>query len=234
MSLGINLLPADKRVCSFNCVYCQYRKGGGRAVFPKFEELTASLETEFERLRASGTHVDWIMFSGNGEPTLHSDFNQIVPFVLGLRDALLPKTPVGILSNSSTCHQDDIARTLSALDGRFMKLDAGNLHAFHDVNRPVSMWSWGDVVTGLCKLPNITIQSMFVAGLVDNTSEADIADWVHAIECIAPEEVQVYTVDREPQEEGVLPVSNEKLAEISKRLYKTCGIWPTVFGYEAL
>jgi wyosine [tRNA(Phe)-imidazoG37] synthetase (radical SAM superfamily) len=174
------------------------------------------------------------MFSGNGEPTLHPKFDRIVPLVLNLRNSFFPKVPVGVLSNSSTCHRSDIAGALGMLDGRFMKLDAGNLHAFHDVNRPTSMWSWGDVVTGLCKLPKITIQSMFVTGAIDNTSDADITDWVHAIECIAPEEVQVYTVDREPQEEGVLPVSDEKLAEISKRLYKACGIWPTVFGHGAL
>ena len=217
-SLGINLLPAGFKVCSFDCVYCQYKDEPGKPKFPDFGEIYTQLSSDFERVRDGKIKVDWIMLSGNGEPTLHPEFSDIVESLLTLRDLYFPKTPIGILSNSSTCHKDDIRRALSMLDGRFMKLDAGSLYMFHDVNRPYTTLAWGDVIEGLCSLSDVTLQSMFVTGKVDNTDEKAVDDWIEAVQCIRPVEVQIYTIDRKPQETGILPVDEEKLKAISEKL----------------
>ena len=139
--------------------------------------------------------------------------------------------PLGILSNSSTCYKDDIRRVLSMLDGRFMKLDAGSLYVFHDVNRPYTALAWGDVIEGLCSLPDVTLQSMFVTGEVDNTDEKAVNDWIEAVKCIRPLEVQIYTVDRAPQEAGILPVDEEKLKAISNRLKTKTNVPSAVYYY---
>ncbi|GEM_PF-4419938 len=148
------------------------------------------------------------------------------------RDLHFPKVPLGILSNSSTCHKEEIRNALSKLDGRFMKLDAGSLYIFHDINRPFTTLLWGDVVEGLCKLPKVTIQSMFVRGRVDNTLERAVNDWIEAVKCIGPSEVQIYTVNRIPQEEGILPVEEEVLNDISKKLLLKTQIQSVVYSDE--
>ena len=230
-SLGINLLPADFKVCSFDCVYCQYKDRPGKPKFPDLGEIYAQLSSDFERIRDGKLKVDWIMLSGNGEPTLHPEFLGIVESLLTLRDLYFPKVPIGILSKSSTCHKDDTRRALSMLDARFMKLDAGSLYMFHDVNRPYTTLAWGDVIEGLCSLPDVTLQSMFVTGEVDNTDEKAVNDWIEAVQCIRPLEVQIYTIDRAPQEAGILPVDEEKLKAISNRLKTKTNI-PSAVHYN--
>ena len=219
VSLGINLLPDDVKICSFNCVYCQYKDGRPRKQkFRSFAEIYAQLLSDLEPIRNQKTKIDWIMLSGNGEPTLYPEFSEVVEGLLSLRDFYFPKTPVGILSNAATCHKKEIKEALSKLDGRFMKLDAGSLSLFHDVNRPASTLLWGDVLHGLCNLPKVTLQSMFVRGLADNTGEKAVEDWIEAVKRIRPLEVQIYTVGRTPKEEGVFPVEEEKLKVISYKL----------------
>ena len=231
-SLGINLLPIDQKVCNFDCVYCQYKEGPGGQGFASFPEIYTQLLADFERIRDQKIKIDWIMLSGNGEPTLHPDFPGVVDSLITLRDLHFPKVPLGILSNSSTCHKGEIRNALSKLDGRFMKLDAGSLYIFHDINRPFTPLLWGDVIEGLCNLPDVVLQSMFVTGKVDNTDEKAVNDWIETVECIRPLEVQIYTVDRAPQEEGILPVEEALLNDISKKLLLKTQIWSVVYSDE--
>ncbi len=225
-SLGINLLPANRRICTFDCVYCQYHDegAGGGSGFASLSDLDARLMADFDRVRDASTPIDWIMLSGNGEPTLHPHFAAVVDRLLELRDSRFPGTPVGILSNSSTCHKKEVAGALARLDGRFMKLDAGSLYIFHDVNRPRSTLSWGEVIEGLCGLLDVTLQSMFITGRADNTGDRAVDDWIEAVRCIRPVEVQVYTIERAPQERGTLPAGAGRLEEISSRLRERTGI----------
>ena len=231
-SLGINLLPSDCKFCTFSCVYCQHADTPGKAPkFPTFDEVTKEADEVFQKADKDRAKIDWIMLSGNGEPTLHTNFADLVESIISLRNLYLPRIPIGILSNSSTCYKDDIRYVLSLLDGRFMKLDAGSLYTFHDVNRPSTMFAWGDVIQGLCDLPSVTIQSMFVTGKVDNTNEKCVNDWIEAVQCIKPVEVQIYTVERNPQEDGILPVEEEKLHFISNKLKEKTNI-PSNIYYE--
>ncbi|HTL70598.1 MAG TPA: radical SAM protein [Candidatus Eisenbacteria bacterium] len=231
-SLGLNILPTERRVCTLNCVYCQYpdTPDPQPCHFPSLEKVESEVAERFTAIRDRAEEIDWVLFSGNGEPTLHPHFTGIVSSVLRLRDRLIPGTPVGILSNSSTSFLPRIRTALSLLDARFMKLDAGSLYMFKNVNRPLSTFLWGDVVFGLSLLPNIALQSMFVRGKVNNTDPRSVEDWIDAVDCIRPSEVQVYTVDRTPQEPGVEPVPFPRLQAIAAKLRATAQVPVSVYG----
>ncbi len=228
-SLGINILPIDRRTCSFDCIYCQYTAGIGNEHFPGFGDIYAQLSSDFERIRDMGTEIDWLMLSGNGEPTLHPQFPEIVDGLTTLRNLFFPNKPLGILSNSSTCQKKEIHIALSKLDGRFMKLDAGNRYLCQYINRPIAKLDWDSMLVGLRDLQDTTIQSMFVTGNIKNISERDIKNWIEAISFIRPIKVQIYTVDRTTQEQGILPVGKDKLQHIADQLQSYASIPAKVY-----
>ena len=228
-SLGINFLPTDRRLCNFNCVYCQYgpAKATGAAVFPSLQRICEEARLRF--LLEAGSKVDWIMISGNGEPTLHPEFPQAVEALVALRDEFLPGVPIGILSNSSTCSRPAVRASLRRLDGCFLKLDAADAALFQRVNRPTNGKNVKKVVESLSGMPNIVIQSMFVRGRGNNTTTPAVRQWIRALGSIRPESVQIYTIDRPTADRRVRAVSNAKLNAIANRLKKATGIRPAVF-----
>ncbi len=230
MSLGINLLPATRKICSFDCIYCQYSSRPGPQVgFPAFCQIVASADEAFRKLSKDGVKIDWIMLSGNGEPTLHPDFPEIVELLLSLRNNYFSSVPIGVLSNSSTCYKSAISLALSQLDGRFMKLDAGSADMFHAIDQPSSTLMLESIVRGLRRLQHVTLQSMFISGRVDNTGDKAIDHWIETVKRIHPDEVQIYTVDRTPVYSSVLPVEKAKLQWISDRLKSKTQIISTVY-----
>lgn len=230
-SLGINLLPTDQKICSFDCVYCQYRDEIRHedCHFLPSTDILKEVGERFAAHRNENKKIDWIMFSGNGEASMHPEFLKIVDGVIALREQWLPGVPIGILSNSATCYLPEVQNALIKLNGRFMKLDAGSIRTFYAMNRPGSTMMWGDIICGLYHLPRITLQSMFITGTVDNTGDDAVNDWIRAVEYIRPMSVQVYTVERPTQVSGIHPVSHEKLEEIARRLTLTTQIHATVY-----
>ena len=174
--------------------------------------------------------MDWITIAGNGEPTMHPQFAKAVDMVIKFRDRYLYKVPVGILSNSSTCYRPEIRAVLLKLDGRFMKLDAGNLEIFNQINRPIPLEGWERMVRGLRDLKSCVLQSMFIMGRVDNTKPKDIDDWIRQVDMIRPEAVQVYTTQRSTRDTCILPAPREKLKEIAARLLQKTKIPAEVYG----
>ncbi len=230
-SLGINLLPTTNKLCSFDCVYCQYGETDSQSSepFPSIRDIEDSVRDVFFNLQEKNEAIDWIMLSGNGEPTMHPEFPKVILSLMALRDKYIPGVPIGILSNSSTCNRSEIRDALMYLDGRFMKLDAGSLAVFESMNRPMTHAVWKEIVAGLYQLKRIVIQSMFVKGAVDNTGENAVSEWIRAIEYIRPEAVQVYTIERPTAHQGILPVSRDLLEGIAKRLQEKSQISALVF-----
>ncbi|MBI3315980.1 MAG: radical SAM protein, partial [Candidatus Omnitrophica bacterium] len=175
-SLGVNFLPTDRKVCNFNCVYCQYgfSEPSPQADWPTVDEIYEASEDFFQRAKEDNASFDWVMIAGNGEPTLYPDFLAAVDRLLGLRDEFFPRLPVGILSNASTCHRPAGREGLRKLDGCFMKLDAGDSRIFKRLNQPVGNTSLAFMLEGLRGLEKITLQSLFVMGKVDNTAPAAV------------------------------------------------------------
>jgi wyosine [tRNA(Phe)-imidazoG37] synthetase (radical SAM superfamily) len=218
-SLGVNLLPAKIKVCSFDCLYCQYGWTDfslmESAIFPGPEDVQKALEEALERLPEQ---PHWITFSGNGEPTLHPEFGRIVDIVIEVRDRLSPDTGTAILSNSTTVHRPEIREALSKLDLRIMKLDAGTKGMFASYSRAAPGFTIEQMVEGLTALGNVTIQSLFTKGKSGNYTEANIDAWIGRLKRIEPVTVQVYSLDRGFPSREIEELTHEELEGIVKRL----------------
>lgn len=227
-SLGINILPYNKKICSFNCGYCQcgwttIRKWDDIA-FPSVDEIGEALAAHLEACFRSGVQYDFLTLAGNGEPTLHPEFYKVVERILRERGKHMPKARVAILSNSASAGEERVRSGLNMLDERIMKLDAGSLKAIRLVNNPLADTAVDTLVDGLRSLKDVVIQSMFVNGRVDNTSDDSVREWITAVHSVAPRYVQIYTLDRIPADDGLLPVEKNRMRTIAQQLTKTTGI----------
>ncbi len=221
-SLGINLLPLNYKLCSFNCVYCHYgwtqrlasEAKAYRGDLPSVNEVEHELRSVLERIEPPA----YITFSGNGEPTLHPDFPEIVEVVKKVRDELKIPAKVAILSNSTTILDEQVRKGLASLDVRIMKLDAGSDEVLRRINRPVRGISVSQIVEGLSTLEGVTLQSVFVEGEVANTSAEEIDDWLRCVEHIKPIFVQVYSLENAPALSSLKGVPQESLERIVEKV----------------
>lgn len=231
-SLGINVLPVSRKVCSSNCVYCQYgwtQPGVSREALKRAPELLAEIRQAFARHAGAGTPVDCITLAGNGEPTLHPDLEALVAGIKTLRDEFFPSAEVGILSDATQITRPTVRRALGQLDARYMKFDAADEGTWRRINLPLGGTDFAQMVAALRALPDIVLQSMFIQGSHDNTGEAHLDAWVRAVAAIRPRSVQVYTVDRGTAAEGITPVSLQALRAIAERLTAQTGVPAEVF-----
>jgi wyosine [tRNA(Phe)-imidazoG37] synthetase (radical SAM superfamily) len=233
-SLGINLLPARSKVCSFDCVYCQYGRtrvktlAPGPEGFPTLGEVITAVETAL----TSGPDFDHFTFSGNGEPTLHPQWPEIVEAVRQLRDRHRPAARLTLLSNSSTAARPAVRATLARLDVPIMKLDAGDETTLAAINCPTSGISLEAIVEGLAQVPGLVIQTVMVEGAVINCAGPALENWLDTLARLRPLRVQVYSTDRPVPEAGVERVPPERLQQIAARAVHQTGLdvrayWPT-------
>ncbi|UCB51669.1 MAG: radical SAM protein [Candidatus Zixiibacteriota bacterium] len=233
-SLGVNLMPGSYKLCTFNCLYCHFgwTKVHSRDVsscladFPSVEQVREALEGWLSR---NPNGVDYVTFSGNGEPCLHPEFDKMVEVVLQARDKYAPKAKVTILSNSTCLDDERVMSGLRRLDVRIMKLDAGSEETFQTLNRPCTTIQFQAVIENLKKLDEIIIQSVFVQGRVDNTEEGEVGQWIQRLSSIKPREVQIYSIDRPSADQGLDLVSKDRLNQIAKKAEKLCGFPVKVF-----
>jgi len=234
-SLGINILPAERKVCSFDCLYCQYGFSRGRTReeagkegyrLPTVTEVLSAVERAVLNLSPPAAYLT---FSGNGEATLHPGFKEIVLGLREIRDRLCPGSKTAILSNSTTVNDPLIRGALALLDVRIMKLDAGTEEMFSRYNRPAKGITLADTVAGLAVLENVTIQSLFTKGPVGNFTPGHLEAWVEQIKKISPIFVQLYTLDRESPTSSLIPVDKSELFYIRSLLEKE-NIASGVFG----
>ena len=225
-SLGINLLPTDRKLCSFDCIYCHYGRTDVKILSPDesgFPDVETVLREVEEALRIS-PKVDYITFSGNGEPTLHPQFPVIVSGVRRLRDKLRLGARLAILSNSTTVHLPHVREALSMFDAPIMKLDAGDPTTLARINRPEPAVKLEHIVEGLRELPGLVVQSVFVGGRVANTGGKIFEAWLAALTEIKPVEVQIYSTDRPVAEAGVEKVSPSTLRRIAEEIKNRTGL----------
>jgi len=205
-SLGINLLPPGRKACTFDCVYCQYgtahtvRGPEGQAGFPSVDSVMQKVE---EGLRRLPSPPDYLTFSGNGEPTLHPDFPDIVSRMLDLRGRMCPQTRLAILSNSSRMHRPEVREAVAQLDDPIMKLDAGDPQTLARLSRPSSAITLERILEDLEAMPRLIIQTMIIEGAVQNAKGEAHEAWLAAVARLSPEMVQIYTAERPVAESGV-------------------------------
>lgn len=224
VSLGINLMPADGKVCTFDCVYCEC---GFNADFrprqrrPTREEVREALEARLQDMQANGPAPDVLTFAGNGEPTAHPHFSEIIDDTLALRDRYFPKAKVSVLSNSTMLFRPEVVETLKRIDNNILKLDTVDPEYIRRVDRPTGAYDVNEIISQMKAFEGqLIIQTMFLKGThdglsVDNTTDRYVLPWLDAVRDIAPRQVMIYTIDRETPDRNLEKATPEELDRIA-------------------
>ena len=227
LSLGINLLPADGKVCSFDCIYCEcgFNEDHRPALpLPTREAVAKALEERLIQMRAEGRMPDVLTFAGNGEPTCHPHFAEIISDTIRLRNQYCPEAKVSVLSNATMIHRQTVHDALMQVDNNILKLDTIDPLYINKVDHPNGTYDV-DAIIDRMKAFNghLIIQTMFMRGdcngeSVDNTGEEYVAPWLEAVKDIKPQQVMIYTIDRETPTQGLLKATHEQLDQIRDRV----------------
>ncbi len=228
LSLGVNLLPTESKLCSFDCIYCECgwnAEHRGARRFNSREDVHSLLDKTLRRMVDDGTPPDVITFAGNGEPTLHPEFEAIIGDVVALRDELCPTAKVSVLSNATQLEREDVRRALLAVDNPILKLDSAFDATVRRMNNPQSAhYTVRGVVDAMKRFEGrMILQTMFLRGEVggapiDNTTEEEIVAWLALVDEIRPRQVMVYSIDRDTPCQTLEKVSREELQRIAAKV----------------
>lgn len=227
ISLGINLLPADGKWCSFDCVYCECGFNADHRAhqpLPTADEVELRLVEKLQELAQEGITPDVFTFAGNGEPTMHPQFPEVVRRVLAVREAHCPNAKVSILSNATQLHRPEVRQTLRLFDNNILKLDTVDPEYIQRVDRPCGHYDVSEQVRWMKEFDGaLIVQTMFMSGTldgrsVDNTGDAYVDPYLQALQEIRPRQVMIYTIDRETPAKGLLKASHETLDAIADRI----------------
>ncbi|NTW45317.1 MAG: radical SAM protein [Anaerolineaceae bacterium] len=238
ISLGINLLPLESKFCSFDCIYCEcgltgHQKGVKPEMFKRNQVIDA-LETRLQELIGTPLQPDSITFAGNGEPTMHPEFPQIIDDVIILRNRYIPEAKITVLSNATLLKRAHIRESLLKIDNNVLKLDAGTDAMFQLINRPMSPITLQEVVDQLMIFNgNLTIQTLFLKGiisnnLIDNTLPHEVDAWLVHLKRIQPKLVMLYPIDRLTPFASLEKISHDQLSAIAAKV-EAMGLKAEVF-----
>lgn len=236
-SLGLNIMPTQYKLCPFNCVYCHYGWTDKQSLdvidrlkdLPTPKQVSDALRASLEEMHRRDAKPHYITFSGNGEPTVHPQFGEVVEAVRTVRDQLVPGVEVALLSNSTALQNQAIRAAIKRIDLPIMKLDAGTEDLFQKVNRPVSSITLEQIVSGLRQLDDFVTQTVLMRGTVDNATDQAVESWIKTIAEVRPREAQIYTVDRWPADPGLEKVHKERLHEIAELAQGETGVTVVVY-----
>ena len=222
-SLGVELMPLEHKLCTFNCVYCEcgWNEPVHHPQLPTREQVRAALEARLKE----GLDLDVITFSGNGEPTLHPDFMEIIQDTCALRDQYCPKAKVSVLSNSTQLGRPDVVQALRLCDNRILKLDAGTDAMMRQIDLPVNgNLTVAQIIEWLQQFDgDFTLQTCFLRGrhngvILDNTSTFELSSWYAAVEKLHPKQIMIYVIDRKTPEENLSKISRKEMEAIAAPL----------------
>ncbi len=229
LSLGVNLLPVDAKICSFNCIYCEcgYNTTIHDSPIPTRRQVSETLETKLQEMVTEKQIPDVITFAGNGEPTLHPEFEGIIDDTIALRNHYCPTAKVSVLSNSTKIHKPHIFAALNKVDNNILKFDSAIDRTMKLIDCPVGTHinvAW--LIENLKKFDGrLIIQTMFLRGefkgeSFDNTIDEEVDAWLNALEQIHPQQVMIYSLDREAPTETLQRISVEELNLIAIKAEK--------------
>jgi len=239
VSLGVNLLPTDSKVCSFDCIYCECgwtpKKREKKVVLPSRELVRQKMDEKLNSMIQNDEWPDVITFAGNGEPTLHPEFEGIIDDTIQLRDQLVPKARIAVLSNATMLHKPAVIRALLKVEDNIQKLDSGIEETIRRMDCPTSNFKLKEVVENLKSFQGkVVIQTMFLRGnfkaqTIDNTTELELTEWIKLVAEIKPSKVMIYTIDRDTPASGLEKVNLGELQKIAG-LVREIGIEVQVSG----
>ncbi|MDP3914179.1 MAG: radical SAM protein [Bacteroidota bacterium] len=228
VSLGVNLLPTDSKVCSFDCIYCECgwtpRKREKKAVLPPRTLVRQKMEEKLKDMILNNEYPDVITFAGNGEPTLHPEFEGIIDDTIELRNQLTPNARIAVLSNATMLHKPGVVRALLKVEDNIQKLDSAFEETIRRIDCPNSNFKLEEVVENLKSFNGkVIIQTMFLKGnfkneIIDNTTEAEVVEWMKLVAEIKPSQVMIYTIERDTPAAGLEKVRLDDLEKIAERV----------------
>lgn len=228
ISLGVNLLPNDTKLCSFDCIYCECGWNPNRkehpVILPRRSEVKSMLRQKLLEMGQSAQLPDVITFAGNGEPTMHPDFEAIIEDTIQLRNELSPKSKIAVLSNATMLHKAGVVAALKKVDDNIQKLDSGVPDTLKLINQPVGKFKLEKLVSQLQQFNGkLIIQTMFFKGsfqgqYFDNTTGYEVSRWLDLLKMIQPQMVMIYSLARDTPAEGLIGIGLEQLQEIGRRV----------------
>jgi wyosine [tRNA(Phe)-imidazoG37] synthetase (radical SAM superfamily) len=191
---------------------------------PTREEVRQALEAQLIKMKAEGPTPDVFTFAGNGEPTLHPHFPEIMEDTLALRDHYFPNAKVSVLTNATQILRQPVFNALCKVDNNICKLDTISADYIKLVDRPNGTYEVEKIIEKLKEFGNrCIIQTMFMTGeykgqSADNTGEDFVQPWLKTVSEIHPREVMIYTIDRETPAHGLKKASPEVLDAIGAQV----------------
>lgn len=224
-SLGINLMPVNGKICSFDCIYCECgwnRDGKDDIRIPSAKDVREALEAKLQQMKEERTPVDSFTFSGDGESTLHPSFPQIIDDTISLRDRYYPLAKVSVLSNATQVHRPEIFAALRKVDNPIMKIDAPTNALVEKINHPAPGYDVNRVVEALKQFNgDFILQTMFLRSKdFDSSSPEVLNGWMDIVRLLNPREVMAYTIDRPTPEEGLQKFTVEEMRTLLEPLIK--------------
>lgn len=223
LSLGINLLPADGKVCSFDCIYCEcgFNEDHRPTLpLPTREEVYRALQQKLQQMQQQGQLPDVLTFAGNGEPTCHPHFASIIADTILLRNQYCPEAKVSVLSNATMIHRPEVHNALMQVDNNIQKLDTVDTDFIRRVDHPAGSYDVQRIIERLKAFNgHVIIQTMFLHGNdLDNTTDHYVAPWLETVKAIAPQQVMIYTIDRETPDQSLRKATPKELNAIRDRV----------------
>ncbi len=232
-SLGINLLPVNGKICSFDCIYCEcgFNEQGIGTGFSGRQDINRSLSLKLRDMKQNGEPLDSITFAGNGEPTVHPEFPELVEDVVTLRDTYFPNAKVSVLTNSVHLNKESVFEALKKIDNCILKLDSAVQETFMLINQPENkQLKVCKVIDRLvCFDGKKIIQTMFLKGSyngreIDNTTDTEVDALIDAMKRIKPDSIMIYSLDR--------PTPASQLEKINKNKMETIASKFRAAGFE--
>ena len=238
VSLGVNLLALNKKICSFDCVYCEcgFTQNDVQGRFAEKKVVIENLESVLKEMLQNEKHLDVITFAGNGEPTLHPNFDEIIDATILLRNHYFPKAKISVLSNATTLNKESVIKALSKVDNNILKLDSGLVETIKLIDQPTSSnFSIDTVINGMLRFNgDFIMQTMFLKGdfngiRIDNTTENEVNAWLEIVKITHPKQIMIYSIDRDTPVKTLEKVSKQELSEIAKKA-EELGFFVSVAG----
>ena len=234
----MNLLALNKKICSFDCVYCEcgFTQNDVQGRFAEKKVVIENLESVLKEMLQNEKHLDVITFAGNGEPTLHPNFDEIIDATILLRNHYFPKAKISVLSNATTLNKESVIKALSKVDNNILKLDSGLVETIKLIDQPTSSnFSIDTVINGMLRFNgDFIMQTMFLKGdfngmRIDNTTENEVNAWLEIVKITHPKQIMIYSIDRDTPVKTLEKVSKQELSEIAKKA-EELGFFVSVAG----
>ena len=209
-SLGIDILPF--KTCSLNCIYCQLGTTDKKILRRRKYLDVETILGQIKKRISSAKRIDYITFSGSGEPTLNIHLGKLIREI-----KKITPIPVAVLTNSTLLSQQSVRDALSHADLVVPSLDAATQDTFVQINRPHPSLKIQQIIEGLKKFRlefsgQIWLEILLVKGV--NDAPSHLKKLKKAIDEIKPDRIHLNTVVRPPAEKAASPLIPEELEKI--------------------